>query len=129
MKDKKYRLTKQRKIILEKLVEFPTHPSADELYEVVRKLIPNISLGTVYRNLEVLCDQGYAVRAPTTDKKMHFDANTQPHFHLKCRNCGKIKDIFEDDIHIDVAQIEVCSKFKSIEYKVKLTGLCPDCTK
>ena len=87
------RFSKQRITVLNELSKLTTHPTADEIYEITKKTIPNISLGTVYRNLNNLCEEG-AVLKFTIDGKEHFDANINPHIHLCCENCGEIKGYF-----------------------------------
>ncbi len=96
------RYSKQRETVLTVLRNTKHHPTAANVYEEARKVIPNISLGTVYRNLSQLSDAGevYSVKAP--DGSEHFDANFKenPHPHLICRECGSVVDLeipFIDD--------------------------------
>jgi len=124
---KNYRMTRQRKIIYDLLVKHPIHPTAEELYEKVKRELPNISLGTVYRNLEVLCEQGYAVKVPSVDNKMHFDGNTTSHFHIQCEMCGKIVDVTVEKVDIDREEIEEKSGFRCSGYQIRLDGICPEC--
>ena len=86
------RSTPQRRIILEELCGLKTHPTAAELYEIVRKRLPRISLGTVYRNLEVLSEDGRIIKLESTGSEARFDATTAPHHHVRCRTCGKVRD-------------------------------------
>ena len=85
--------TVQRKVIVDELRKLKCHPTADELYEVVRRKLPRISLGTVYRNLEVLSANGEIQRLGLGRKQMCFDGNTSRQYHLVCRLCGAIEDI------------------------------------
>lgn len=87
------RMTRQRAIILETLRGVDTHPTADEIYGMVRKKMPRISLGTVYRNLELLTNAGEIIRLDRAGSLKHFDGNPVPHQHVRCRQCGRIGDV------------------------------------
>lgn len=88
-----FRLTSQRKLILEELAHCKEHPPADYIYSRVRKKLPNISLGTVYRNLELMAKSGMIMKIETPDGQKRFDYNTESHPHFRCEGCGKIEDI------------------------------------
>ncbi len=85
--------SKQREAILEVLRATDTHPTATAVYEKVREKLPNISLGTVYRNLAALRENGDIIGISVGDGFEHFDGDAAPHVHLNCRKCGKIEDI------------------------------------
>lgn len=87
--------SRQREKILEMLRNTKSHPSAGEVYDAVREEIPNISLGTVYRNLAKLSDMGQILRLDIGCGTEHFDGDVSPHYHIVCRGCGKITDVFE----------------------------------
>lgn len=87
------RYSKQRATILDELDKNRIHPTAEEVYSLTRERIPNISLGTVYRNLKFLLDEGKIIGF-TVDGKEHFDINTSPHLHKFCKKCGSIEDKF-----------------------------------
>lgn len=93
MEVRQTRITKQRTIILEKLRQVHTHPTADEVYAMTRKELPRISLGTVYRNLEVLSRRGEILCLENGAAQKRFDANTVPHHHVRCTRCGKVADV------------------------------------
>ena len=84
--------SRQREAIYNYLISTHEHPSAEVVYEFVRKEFPNISLGTVYRNLSFLVDNGQAVKVPCSDGTVHFDGNLMPHYHFQCTKCGRILD-------------------------------------
>lgn len=123
---KDMRLTNQRKIILEELRSVTTHPTADEVYAMVRKRMPRISLGTVYRNLEVLSALGLALKLENAAGQKRFDGNTSPHHHIRCEICGKVGDIFDAP---DISGIEhkLTTDFSITGYVLEFTGICPDC--
>jgi len=84
--------SKQREAILTVLRETDTHPTANWIYAKVRETIPNISLGTVYRNLSELSQNGEIISLNVGDGYEHFDYDTTPHAHLHCKKCGCIHD-------------------------------------
>jgi len=87
------RLTTQRQIILEELSKVKTHPTASELYDMVRKRLPRIGLGTVYRNLELMAENGMILKLEVGGTQKRFDATTDTHYHIRCSGCGKVDDI------------------------------------
>ena len=91
MKTLKY--SRQRESIKACLMGRQDHPTADALYTSIREQFPNISLGTVYRNLNLLVELGEIRKFSCGDGTDHFDYNTSPHYHFVCRCCGKIVDI------------------------------------
>ncbi|MBQ2935938.1 MAG: transcriptional repressor [Lachnospiraceae bacterium] len=90
--------SKQRDSIMEFLRERKDHPTADVVYMNVRKTFPNISLGTVYRNLTLLADIGEISRIRVGDGVDHFDADTSPHYHFICKECGSVIDLEMEDM-------------------------------
>ncbi len=85
--------SKQRESIKEFLATRKDHPSADVVYTNVRQFFPNISLGTVYRNLTLLADIGEIARVRVGDGVDHFDYDTSPHYHFICKKCGNVIDL------------------------------------
>lgn len=90
--------SKQRDSIMEFLQGRKDHPTADTVYMNVRKSFPNISLGTVYRNLTLLADIGEIARIRVGDGVDHFDADTSPHYHFICKECGRVIDFYDADM-------------------------------
>lgn len=91
--------SRQREAILCELRNRCDHPTAAQVYEDVRKVIPNISLGTVYRNLASLVESGEILSVAVGDGKEHFDGDKSFHLHLRCKSCGDIIDLrVNDDI-------------------------------
>ena len=88
--------SRQREAILNVLRSTDTHPTANRVYELVRQEIPNISLGTVYRNLAALSEAGEILSINVGDGFEHFDGDKSLHLHLHCRNCGSIADAAVD---------------------------------
>ncbi len=125
------RKTKQREVILEELCKLTSHPTADELYFIVKKRLPNISLGTVYRNLEYMSQKGMIKKIEVRGKLKRFDGNTEKHFHMRCVKCDKIFDLFLDDYKdFDSLFSTFASKsdnFKVLDYDFEIQGLCENC--
>ena len=89
------RYSKQRKLITEIIKGRCDHPTADMIYNSCREKEPNISLGTVYRNLKQLSDDGVIITLETVDKRVHYDGDISRHSHFICEDCGKIIDLFK----------------------------------
>ncbi len=126
MEYNKRRKTTQRETILEELKTVNTHPTADDIYSIVRKKIPKISMGTVYRNLEILAKTGLIKRFPV-DGVMRFDAKTDNHYHIRCSKCGKLEDI---DLEIADQLEHVAANntdFLINGFKLEFLGICPNC--
>ncbi|OGV55665.1 MAG: hypothetical protein A2017_03020 [Lentisphaerae bacterium GWF2_44_16] len=120
--------TNQRRIIIEELRKLDTHPTADELYIIVREKIPQISLGTVYRNLELLSKKGQILKLELTGKQKRFDGNIENHYHLRCTKCGRVVDIEIDDmLEIDKKLNELVDRLSLDGYRLELSGICEIC--
>jgi Fur family transcriptional regulator, peroxide stress response regulator len=88
------RMTKQRRVILDVLRDTESHPTADWIYEQVRRVVPRISLGTVYRNLRVLKEKGDIQELNYGSTYSRFDGRIENHYHFVCQTCGRIDDVF-----------------------------------
>lgn len=128
-KGKNLRITRQRRVILEELRRINNHPGADEIYEIVRKRMPRISLGTVYRNLEILADLGEIQKLELSGAIMRFDGNPSKHYHIRCIGCNRVDDApiapmkqLEDELYGTTV-------FEIIGHNLEFTGLCPDCAR
>lgn len=122
------RLTQQRQIILDELRKAKSHPTADEIYQQVRRRLPKISLGTVYRNLDLLSTCGMIKAVPLgSGQQKRFDGDTKPHYHLRCLRCGRVVDAPLKpviSIHHAMGAVEDC---EVIGHHFEFTGLCPQC--
>ncbi len=123
------RQTKQRQIILDELRKLTTHPHASALYELVRKRLPKISLGTVYRNLELLAETGDIQKIPVSSTQARYDGNTHPHYHVHCLRCDKIDDVEEFAKSIGVKDLKKLKGYDIINCHMQFEGLCPRCQK
>ena len=89
------RYSRQRELITEIIKGRKDHPTADMIYASAREVEPNISLGTVYRNLKGLSDDGVIITLETMDKRLHYDGDISRHSHFICTECGHIIDLFK----------------------------------
>ncbi len=118
--------SRQRDSIKEFLMGRKDHPTASVVYDNVRRSFPNISLGTVYRNLTLLTDIGEISRIHVGDGVDHFDADTSPHYHFICRECGCVRDL--DMAGIDLDEMASRNFDGQIEcHTVYFHGRCRDC--
>lgn len=85
--------SRQREAITDYLSQTKEHPTADTIYMDIRKTLPNVSLGTVYRNLNLLVERGEILKINVMDGSDHFDYNMDPHYHFICNKCKNIFDI------------------------------------
>lgn len=117
----------QREAILAFLRTRTDHPTADVIYAAIRRTKPNISLGTVYRNLSLLSDIGEIQRIVAGDGKEHFDANTSPHDHFRCEKCGCVLDLFSPVLEIDPVSQYPDFRGEIRHHQTIYSGLCPLC--
>jgi Fe2+ or Zn2+ uptake regulation protein len=126
-------MTIQRQVILEEVQKTDSHPTADEIYEKVRKRMPRISMGTVYRNLDMLAACGVIQKVDAGLAQMRFDGNNQEHYHLTCVQCGAIKDIPIEIPNNSLENLEKVmgnlTKYGIFGHKLEFFGLCPECLK
>jgi Fur family ferric uptake transcriptional regulator len=123
------RLTTQRQVILEELNKVKTHPTANELYDMVRKRLPRIGLGTVYRNLELMAENGMILKIEVGGSQKRFDATTDNHYHIRCSQCGKVDDIDVPVITDLVKEASATSSYQIIGHHIEFTGICSECQK
>ena len=128
-KTKHTRTTQQRMLILEELRSQKNHPSADEIYDRVRKKLPRISLGTVYRNLEQLAEFGLIRRLELGGSQRRYDGDTAVHHHVRCLKCGRVDDISgEAPGDLKKGVCKTCD-YEIVGYRLEYLGLCPRCRK
>jgi len=127
--EKQLRDTEQRRVILEELARSETHPTANEIYHMVRKRLPRISLGTVYRNLEILSQTGKIKTIELAGTEKRFDWRTDAHYHIRCLKCGRIEDVPVQKIpQIDEA-LKGETDYKILGHRLEFVGVCANCTK
>ena len=121
------RMTPSRRAILDQVRLAPTHPTADKVYREVRKELPRVSLGTVYRNLDTLARYGLIRVIDDAGGRKRYDGRLEVHCHVVCRVCGRIDDFHLDPTcHLEELLTEDCA-FDIEGYRVNFVGVCPDC--
>ena len=121
------RMTRQRAVILEELRKLKTHPTADELYSIVRERLPRISLGTVYRNLDFLADSGEIRRLEAAGSTKRFDGDISNHQHVRCIYCGRIGDVMDLQQAPSVDGMHAGGFATIISSRVEYDGVCDAC--
>ncbi len=129
VESEKMRMTKQRRVILDALRKGNNHPTADMIYEMVRRQMPRISLGTVYRNLEILTALGEIQTLELSGSQKRYDGIPQKHYHIRCLHCGRVDDApiaplnrLEDDLYESTV-------YTIMGHRLEFIGLCPECSK
>lgn len=121
----KVRNTIQRDLVLE-AVRRLNHPTADEVYNEVSAVYPRVSRGTIYRNLNLLTENGILLKIPLPNYPDHFDTTLHNHYHIVCRGCGRVDDIPLADQQPLIDRIPSCGYQIDTHY-ILLYGLCPAC--
>jgi Fur family peroxide stress response transcriptional regulator len=123
-----YRRSRQRERILELLRSTESHPTANWVYSRLRKEFPNLSMGTVYRNIGILAEQGLINRIDFGSTFDRLDANVSEHYHFICENCGAISDL---DVPVEQRfnrPVAAGDGFVVHRHDVEFYGLCPKCS-
>ena len=126
-KAKKVPLTHQRLAVYEELSARHDHPSAESLYERLRRSYPSLSLATVYKTLQTLHEMGMVARVDSPTAQARYDAIVATHHHAVCTGCGKIEDLF--DARLDKLPAPKSPGFVSAGHSVHFHGLCAKCAK
>lgn len=120
--------TIQRQTICEELCKLTCHPTADELYDIVKKRMPQISLGTVYRNLEQLAECGVILKLETAGRQKRFDGNPVPHHHIRCKVCGAVRDLDNDCLaELDECIRRILPQVGAMRAMIEFEDICPEC--
>ena len=132
LKEKGYKLTPQRRAVLNIIMENPgKHLTTEEIYDLVKVQCPDIGLATVYRTLQILDEMDLIMKINLDDGCSRYEYNVHQddheHHHLICTNCGKIMEVNEDLLDSIEDQIEKDYDFSITDHKVKFFGLCSTC--
>ena len=116
----------QRQLILETVQKSKQHMTAAQVYQLARKNCPHLSLGTVYRNLNLLVDIGQLRRIGVPGEADRYDWQLEPHQHLFCRRCKKVLNLAMQSDALE-ALVQSCPGIQAEDYNFIVTGLCPHC--
>lgn len=122
------RYSRQRELIYHAVLGSKEHPTAEMVYQWLKPANPNLSLGTVYRNLNLLAEEGILIRMPFPVER--YDGDIQPHCHFRCKGCGRVFDLPLDyDAEMDGLAAKAVPGFRVEGHDLTFTGVCPDCRK
>ena len=119
--------SRQREAIKHYLINRHDHPTADMIYTAIREVYPNISLGTVYRNLTLLVEQGEILKISCGENSDRFDGRTDPHYHVICQKCGEIRDLMGIDPQVIDQLGEVVFDGEIYGHQLYFYGKCKQC--
>ena len=119
--------SKQRELVFQTVLQNPIHPTADAVYEQVRRENPKISLGTVYRNLNFLSEMGMLRKISMPVGSDRFDGRLDEHYHMACTCCGRVFDVECGALEQPGSQLLETQGFQVQKRHLLLTGLCKDC--
>jgi len=120
--------THQRQVIYEAVIELHDHPNPEAVYDQVRKKMPAISLGTVYKNIRIFLESGILRQASIHYGSMRVEANHRPHHHFVCTNCKSILDLPEQVFGAVRLRRKLPSGFRVHKLALDVVGLCPKCS-
>lgn len=126
---KKVKSSRQRSLILHILRSTKNHPTADWIYNDARKVMPNISLGTVYRNLNLLRDEGKIQELCYGKGISRFDGDLRDHYHVRCLECGRVQDVPHISPRVSSGEVESMTGYRIHSHRLEFIGLCPECIK
>lgn len=121
------RATRQRKLILEELRKVKTHPTADSLFRAARRRLPSVSFGTVYRNLNLLKDEGQILELTCGKYSCRYDGDTKNHYHFFCLKCKKVFDLDEPILKDLDKKVSRKSGMNIKYHRIDFYGYCKDC--
>jgi Fur family ferric uptake transcriptional regulator len=120
-------MTRQRQVILDELTRCASHPTADELHRLVRKRMPRISLGTVYRNLEILAESGLVQKLEVAGNQKRFDGTITDHYHMRCVRCGRVEDAPVAPMPQVAQALREALGYRVLGHRLEFTVICPRC--
>ena len=120
-------VTVQRRMILEELMDSAVHPTAEQIFQAVRRRAPAISQTTVYRVLELLVDMDLARKTCHPESVCRYDPHTHRHHHLVCLSCDRIVDLDDPELNAIPLPSRTRTGFELTDYSVQFRGWCPDC--
>ena len=123
------RNTIQKDLVRNTVYEMRRHVTANEVYEFVKGFCPTIGKGTVYRNLDILVEEGNLRKVKVSDEPNRFDLTLKNHYHVRCVNCGEISDVDMDEILGLLEKIHDTHGTDFLGYDILFKGICPKCQK
>lgn len=121
------RMTNQREIILRELIRSQGHLAADELYDIVKKIMPRISLATVYRNLEILSEAGMIGKLEISGRQKRFDYDPSEHDHIYCVVCHRVDNLEMVHKGLTIEEFGAVAGYSVTGCRLEIVGVCPEC--
>jgi len=121
------RKSRQREVVLEAVRATFEHPTAEWIFKAARKRLPRVGLGTVYRNLKALVDEGLIRELRRADEAVRYDGNTGEHYHIACISCGRVSDL---PVSVDRSierRAHEATNYAIVGHEVEVQGVCPGC--
>ena len=128
LRSKGYKATPQRIAICRIALNSRTHPSAQQVYDEVKKIHPTVSLATVYKTLEILKDLDLVQELNFPEGQARFDSNMNPHMNLICLKCGIITDLYDKKIKEKTGKVATTTNFKPNGQLIDVYGICQKCS-
>jgi len=122
-----YTLTSQRRAVLEALEESGGHPSAEEVYLMVKRSNPRVALGTVYQALSVLEEIGVVESKRWAESPVRYDLNTEPHLDIKCESCEAVSEVSGVDFGNLKSRVQQGTPYRVTVAELMVEGVCPEC--
>lgn len=124
---RKLKASRQRDLVLTVIRSTKCHPTADWIFEQARKEMPNISLGTVYRNLKLLRDEGKLKELSFGRGVCRYDGDMRDHYHVRCVECAQVQDVPHVSPRISGGEVEELTGYKIHGLRLEFSGICPQC--
>lgn len=121
------RNTIQKELVQNAVYEMKKHVTANEVYDFIKKDYPTIGKGTVYRNLDILAEEGAIRKVEVPEGPNRFDPTLKNHYHVKCIKCGEVSDVDMDEIPDLLKKIHDTHGIDFLEYDISFKGICPKC--
>ncbi len=123
------RMTNQREMILRELVKSKENLTANELYDIVKKMMPRISLATVYRNLEILSEAGIIGKLEISGRQKRFDFDPEDHDHIYCVACHRVDNLNIERTGDETNKMDAVEGYIVTGYRLEIVGICESCQK
>ena len=123
------RNTIQKDLVRNAVYEMKRHVTANEVYEFIKESYPTIGKGTVYRNLDILVEEGALRKVEVSEGPNRFDFTLKNHYHVRCVKCGEVSDVDMDEILDLMKKIHDTHGIEFLDYDISFKGICPKCRK
>ena len=121
------RNTIQKDLVRNAVYEMKRHVTANEVYEFIKESYPTIGKGTVYRNLDILVEEGALRKVEVSEGPNRFDLTLKNHYHVRCVKCGEVSDVDMDEIQDLMKKIHDTHGIEFLDYDISSKGICPKC--